>query len=281
MNPYSSAWEQHGVFFCLYVLYIWKLSEDWDSPCKPLSRSLTSLLPTQTCWAHAALKVSVQYHFYCFCNRENLSETQMLGLKSSNIEMHHTEASKAGGRPCVGLLWVLPLFGLSPERWHLVQLSLTGTWAAPLFSPWKNTLPLQANAVAMQGNRGGMTPRELSQRAQPHICKHEDVYLDFWVKRKEVLSSIISAQFVQLICFSSILGQRKALILLPGHTEANIHYLERVETIQKKYFSCSLCNTWDDARLLSCSHQHGAMTVKWCGSAEWENRQKTTTFWII
>lgn len=77
-----------------------------------------------------------------------------MGLKSSNIKMHHTEASKAGGRPCVGLLRVLPLSELSPEHWHLVQLPLIGTWAALLFSnPLKNTLPLQANAVAMQRNR--------------------------------------------------------------------------------------------------------------------------------
>lgn len=54
--------------------------------------------------------------------------------------------------------------------------------------------------------QGGTTPRELLQRAKPHICKHGNVYLDFWVERKEVLSSIISAQFVQLICFSSVLG---------------------------------------------------------------------------
>lgn len=189
--------------------------------------------------------------------------------------MHHKEASKARGRPCVGLLWVLPSFELSPEHWYLVQRSLTGTWAALLFSnPPKNMLPLQANAVVRQGNRRGTTPRELLQIAEPPTCKHGDVYLDFWVKRKEVLSSFISAQFVQLICFSSILGQRKALRLLPGHTEANIHYLKRMEAKQNKHISGSLCDTWDDVRLLSCSHQHGAVTVKQCGSAKCESRQK-------
>ena len=90
--------------------------------------------------------------------------------------------------------------------------------------------------MAVQGNRGGTTPRELLQSANPRICKHGDVYLDFRVERKEVLSSFISAQFVQLICFSSILGQRKALILLPGHTEANICSLERTEAKQKIIF---------------------------------------------
>lgn len=144
-----------------------------------------------------------------------------------------------------------------------------GTWAALLFSnPLKTTLPLQANAVATQGNRGGTTPRELLKRSKPHICKQGNVYLNFWVERKEVLSSIISAQFVQLICFSSVLGQRKALTLLPGHTEANIHYLERMEAKQNKCFSGSLCDTWINARLLRCSHQHGAMTAKRCGSAK-------------
>lgn len=160
----------------------------------------------------------------------------MVGLKATNIKVHHAEASKAGGRPRVGLLRVLPSsYHLSID--NLVRLSLTGTQAALLFSnPRKNTLSPQANAVATQGNGGGPTPRELSQGPKPRVCKHGDVYLDFRVERKEVLSSIVSAQFVQLICFSSILGQKKAVVLPPGHTEANIRYLERMDAKQNTYF---------------------------------------------
>lgn len=164
--------------------------------------------------------------------------------------------------------------------YHLSCLAHTerNMCCTPILQPTKKNTASTGKCCGHAREQG----RHDAKGAKPHSCQQGNVYLDFWVKRKEVLSSIISAQFVQLICFSSILGQRKALMLLPGHTEANIRYLERMGAKQNEYVSGSLCDIWDNAKLPSYIYQHHTVRVKWCGSAKWESREEEATeLWIM
>lgn len=194
MTLYSSAADQHRMFsFQFLYPYIWKLPEDWDSPCKPWSWPLPPLLLCQLCWAHAALQVSMQHLFHCFFLQawELLRAPEKIWFEIQQYQYASHKCQQSWREATCGAAATLPcIWAISPEHLHFILLLLIGLWAVLRFA-LENMLLLQANAVAMQGDKGGTT-----QWAKPHTGKCGTVYLDFGVERKDVLSSIISAQFV-------------------------------------------------------------------------------------
>lgn len=140
MTSYSSASDQHRVYFSvclsLHLKTPWRLRLSLLTPIMVFSTTA----PCTRCaepMQHCRYPCNTTSNA-ASCKHENFSEPQRKsGLKSSNIKMHHTDISKAGGRPYVGLLQLFPVFELSPEHWYLILLSLTRTWAALLFSTGK------------------------------------------------------------------------------------------------------------------------------------------------
>lgn len=165
------------------------------------------------CWGHAALQLFAIPLLLLLPHCGILPEAQMMSLRCRNNTMH--DRSQKSWREAIWgatanapFVWAI--------RWALICSDLIDREVG-----WTLSLqPAKKHAVSASKCCGCLRKqgRHDTKGAKPHICQQGNVYLDFWVKRKEVLSSIISAQFVQLICLSSILGQRKALILLPGLT---------------------------------------------------------------
>lgn len=193
MTLYSSASDQHRVFFFNLSVPTFENSLKTEAlPVNPCDGLCHHCSLCQLCWAHAALQVSMQHLFHCFFLQawELLRAPEKIWFEIQQHQDASHKCQQSWREATCGAPATLPCIWAVTWALIFLLLSLTGIWAALLFSTGKHAASA-ANTVAMQGGKGGKT-----QWAKPHTRKCGSVYLDFRVERKDVLSSIISAQFV-------------------------------------------------------------------------------------